>query len=261
MYWLFLFAAFGGGFATAQSEWIIGGHKSGIVEVIDTATLNAVARIQLDLPPNSVGLNGVYGSTDRKSIYFEGPIPAEPKGCCFLYSIDLTILQEKIAASISGTRSRDTIPLYIPVNITNRVVKPEKEGAPCQQSYVEASFVVGGNVIAWEQFGFKSDRRDSCIGYIPGGVTISEGGHVIGRVSRDLHFSELVPNSTGTQIYGVATEDSRWSSTVRLVRIDSRTGAIRAIRVLDPDYWRIAIAPLQSVPSGDVKAVWADSLP
>jgi hypothetical protein len=45
-----------------------------------------------------------YGST----LYFEGPIPAEPNFCCSLYSTDLATLQTRVVASIPGSQSRDS---------------------------------------------------------------------------------------------------------------------------------------------------------
>jgi hypothetical protein len=92
--------------------YILAARRSGAIEIIDPSNLVTIGRIHFDLPPKSVGLNGVSASADGTVLYVEGPIPSDPKfkgaagGCCVLYAIDLATLQTKQVADIPGTSSR-----------------------------------------------------------------------------------------------------------------------------------------------------------
>jgi hypothetical protein len=92
--------------------YILAARRSGAIEIIDPSSLTTIGRIHFDLPPKSVGLNGVSASADGTVLYVEAPIPSDPKfkgaagGCCVLYSIDLATLQTRQAAGIEGTASR-----------------------------------------------------------------------------------------------------------------------------------------------------------
>ncbi len=94
--------------AQDSKNMILAAGRSGVVEIINPSTLETVGRIHFDLGPQSAGLNGIYAGADGSSLYVEGPIPAEPNGCCALYSINLGTLQTKVVASIPGSRSRNT---------------------------------------------------------------------------------------------------------------------------------------------------------
>jgi hypothetical protein len=82
-------------------QFVLAANRAGVVELIDPISLQTVGRMHIDLPPNSVGLNGVSANADGSMIYVEGPIADEPNGCCSLYSIDLATLQMNQAASIA----------------------------------------------------------------------------------------------------------------------------------------------------------------
>ena len=86
---------------------ILAAGRSGVIELIEPSTLETVGRIYTDFALQSVGLNGVSASADGTLLYVEGPIPNEPNGCCALYSIELATLRMEVAASISGSRSRN----------------------------------------------------------------------------------------------------------------------------------------------------------
>lgn len=90
-----------------QSDWIITANRAGLVELIDPATLGTTARIHVDLPPQTVGLNGIAAGDDGRTLYLDGPIPDTPMSCCAIYSIDLATLDTRLAASFSGTASRN----------------------------------------------------------------------------------------------------------------------------------------------------------
>jgi hypothetical protein len=241
-----------------ETDWVIAARRSGIVELIDPTTLASVGRIYIDFPAESVGLNGVSASADGSMLYVEGPIPSEPMGCCYLYSVNLASLEMKIAASVPGSRSRKSLSFYHSPQVAMRIVNPQLHGnSGCSEPYVQGTIASGAVLFRYEEFGFTSDRRNQCPGQAPGGAWILETvtHRLLGRVGSDLHFTELIPNRYGSEVYGVASEDPNWQGLVRLVRIDVRERMVRMSRTLDADYWRIFIAPLTTVWTGDVRAV------
>jgi hypothetical protein len=87
-------------------NFVLAQSRSGVIEIIDPATLATVSQIHFDVR-NTAGLNGVAASTDGARLYVEGPItdlPGTSGGCCFLYSIDLATLHAKKVEGIWGTR-------------------------------------------------------------------------------------------------------------------------------------------------------------
>ena len=51
---------------------------------------------------------------------------------------------------------------------------------------------------------------------------------------------------------GLAVEGPNWEPPVRLVRIDPMDGRVVQSREIDPVFWRIAIAPLRTIPQDAV---------
>jgi len=91
--------------AQDSKQFVLAANRAGVVELLDPISLQTVSRIHIDLPPNSVGLNGVSANADGSMIYVEGPIADDPNGCCSLYSIDLATLRMNQTASIAGSDS------------------------------------------------------------------------------------------------------------------------------------------------------------
>ena len=339
--------------AQDSRNMILAASRSGVVELINPSTLETVGRIHLDLGPQSAGLNGVSASADGALLYVEGPIPTEPHGCCALYSIELATLQMKVAASVPGSRSRNSFvvseglvygaasltPNGIPKDMSNdrlhlspggrwlfgvrsfrgpaldvydvgrgqvvRQLSPEGlEGdwwptgiwsgeqfylyaangqgsgrlwsvlpetpqlgagatvAPlgrlsgCSDQSSKALAAAAGKLFIYEAFGFKVDRRNQCAGRVPGGAWEVEPatGQLIRQIAPGLHFSALFADQAGSELYGLSAESPNWELPARLVRIDPSDGRILQSRYLDPGFWRVAIAPLRIVPSGDVRA-------
>jgi len=330
---------------------ILAASRSGVVELINPSTLETVGRIHLDLGPRSAGLNGVSASADGSVLYVEGPIPTEPQGCCVLYSIELATLQMKLAASIPGSRSRNSFVVsdglvYLATALTHseiannmrndrlhlspdgrwlfgvksfrgpaldvydvargqvvRQLTPEGlEGdwwptgtwsgdrfylyatngkgsgrlwtvstettqlgagaavAPFGRlsgwdQSSKAIAVSAGNLFIYEEFGFKGDRRNECTSRVPGGAWVVDPatGQLRRQIAPDLHFSALISDRAGSELYGLSAEGPNWELPARLVRIDPSDGRILQSRHLDPGFWRVAIAPLRMVPSGDVR--------
>jgi hypothetical protein len=80
-------------------------------------------------------------------------------------------------------------------------------------------------------------------------------GRLLAHVATDYYFSELVADREKGELYGLSVGDPGWGSRVELVRMDARDGSILQSRVLESDYWRIAFAPLRTVPAADVRAL------
>jgi hypothetical protein len=93
------------GSAQDSKQFVLTANRAGVVELLDPISLQTVSRLHIDLPPNSVGLNGVSANADGSMIYVEGPIADAPNGCCSLYSIDLATLRMNQAAPIAGRGS------------------------------------------------------------------------------------------------------------------------------------------------------------
>jgi hypothetical protein len=72
------------------------------------------------------------------------------------------------------------------------------------------------------------------------------------QVATARHFSDLVPNGAGSELYGITSEVPGTQAPAELVRIDAHSGNVLQARLLDSDYWWIAVAPLKAIPSGDV---------
>jgi hypothetical protein len=87
---------------------ILVGGGAHFVEVIDRVSLETYGRIHFKFPIGSMSLNGVALSADGATVYVEGPAPLDPNSCCYLYSTDVATLRTGVAASIPGSRSRDS---------------------------------------------------------------------------------------------------------------------------------------------------------
>jgi hypothetical protein len=99
--------------APDQEEWIVAVRRGGAIEFISPATLQTIGRIRFSFDRGSSGLNGVFAGSDRSTLYIEGPGPipgsSDFRGCCSLFSIDLTNLRTRMVASIWGSRSREAV--------------------------------------------------------------------------------------------------------------------------------------------------------
>lgn len=113
----------------------------------------------------------------------------------------------------------------------------------------------GGDLFLYEEFGFKVDRRNECGGQVPGGAwaVAPATGQLTRQIAPDLHFSALVSDQAGLELYGLSAEDPNWELPALLVRLDPADGRILQSRHLDAGFWRVAIAPLRVVPRGDVR--------
>jgi hypothetical protein len=106
-----LLLATGTAFCQTAKDYLITAKTDGAIQFRDPEILNVISGINVDLPANSTGINGVSVDPNGRILYIEGPEqefvdPNGASGCCWLYSIDLPSLQAKVAAGIWGTNSR-----------------------------------------------------------------------------------------------------------------------------------------------------------
>jgi hypothetical protein len=135
-------------------------------------------------------------------------------------------------------------------------VEPFAKVSGCS-SYVEMGLAAAsGNLFLYEMFGWKLDRRNYCSG-VPGGVWLLDpsSGSLLAHVATEFYFSELVADREKGELYGISLRDPTWGKGIELVRMDARDGTILQSRLLESDYWRIAFAPLRTVPAADVRAL------
>jgi hypothetical protein len=116
---------------------------------------------------------------------------------------------------------------------------------------------VAGNLFLYEPFGLIGDRRNSCSG-VPGGAWIVDpaSGELLAHIAPQLYFSQLVPDHQEGELFSIATDDPDWRTGVMLLRIDGQDGTVLKSRVLESDFWRIALAPLRNPPAADVRALF-----
>jgi hypothetical protein len=113
-------------------------------------------------------------------------------------------------------------------------------------------------LLVYEIFGTTIDRRARCEN-VPGGASLLEPntGQLTSLIASTLYFSQLVPNRAGSEIYGIISEAPNTQDSAELVRIDTHSGDVMQSRLLDRNYWWIAVAPLRAVHSSDVSVALA----
>ena len=345
-------------FSQDSRQVIVIAGRSPLLEIIDPVTLETLARIHFDFPNGSVGFNSAAMSADGSSVYMDGPIPSDTRGCCVLYSLDLATMKATVVASIFGTRSRDQFvfsdgvvfpsaslspngpikgihdsmlhfspdgqwafgvrgyqgPVLEVFDMTRgklvrELTPPQSEGevrasggwagehfyfiagskensghlwmvspdtielgagvpvddygeaSSCTHPAFSELLAAGDKVFLYEPFGFKVDRRVRCHIPVPGGVWMIDPatGRQAGRTAIGLHFSTVVADRTGTFLYGLASEALNQDGPGQLLRIDAKDGHVLKWRSIAPGFFRMTVAPISSVPTGDVFVVM-DSL-
>jgi hypothetical protein len=229
--------------AQDANRYILATRRSGAIEIIDPESLAVLGRIHFNLPSNSVGLNGISAGADGTTLYVEGPIPNMSNGCCVLYSIDLATLQTKQVAGIGGTTSRGR---FITSNgITYQVAPPSGSEAHATSVAVDLYDPAQGKFVRY----LAPSGLDN--GWWRNGIRVHD--QFVFYAAKG--FSELIADREKGELYGISAGDPNWRSGIELVRMDAQDGRILQSRTLEDDYWRIAFAPLRTVPAADVRAV------
>jgi hypothetical protein len=135
-------------------------------------------------------------------------------------------------------------------------VEPFTKVPGCSSSAETGLATAAGNLFIYETFGWKLDRRTRCSG-VPGGAWVLDPatGTLLAHIAGNFYFSELVADRETGELYGLSLDDPNWRSGVKLVRIDAEDGTVLQSRLLEPDFWRIAYAPLRVFPAADVRAL------
>lgn len=258
--------------AQTSNNYIIAERRLGAIEFIDPANLQTLSTITVGVPPNSAGLNGIFLNPDGRTLYVDGPIGGNSQvtnGCCWLYSIDLETLQAKQVAGIWGAKSRRAFVtagpgLMRPASETSSetatdlpqpsVALPQStEVTECTAWAPTANFTAGNHLFVYEVFGGKIDRRERCSN-VSGGVWMLDPAthHALTHFAPELYFWKLIPNQTGSELYGISSEGTINPPPAALVRIDAQTGTVLQKRPLDSDYWWVTFGTLQLAPSGNI---------
>ena len=141
------------------------------------------------------------------------------------------------------------------IQLDEGIALPEVAQVPdCQTEALTNITTVGGRLVLYEIFGSKIDRRSRCDG-VPGGAWVidPDTSRIVLQIAPHLHFWELVPSRTGSELYGItASVMPGTQSPAELVRVDARSGNVLQVRPLESDYWWLGAAALQSIPSGHV---------
>ena len=96
-------------FCQTAKDYLVTAQRSGVIQFRNPTTLDIVSTIDVNLPANSTGINGVFADPNGRMLYIEGPEHTDPSGasgCCWLYSVDLPSVQARVAAGIWGSKSR-----------------------------------------------------------------------------------------------------------------------------------------------------------
>ena len=151
--------------------------------------------------------------------------------------------------------SPDTTELGLGVPVDN--VETLSQPSDCTQPAFSELLAAADKVFLYEPFGFKVDRRVRCHVPVPGGVWAIDPttGRVTGRTAIGLHFSTVVADSTGSSLYGLASEGMNQQGSGQLLRIDAKDGNVLKSRDVEPGFFRMTVASIHSVPTGDVSAI------
>jgi hypothetical protein len=123
------------------------------------------------------------------------------------------------------------------------------------QPVVKTLAAAAGKLLLYESFGSKSDRTGGCTTALPGGAWILDPatGQLSGPIAPSVHFNRLVPNRSGSMLYGVDPGDAAWRGPVRLVAIDSQDYRVVQSRTFDAGVLHVSLGSLRGLPSGDVR--------
>ena len=136
------------------------------------------------------------------------------------------------------------------------VVAPFSEAPGCRQRLPISKGLVaaGGNIYLYEPFGSKADRRGICEMPLPGGAWIVDTatGRLTSQIASEFHFNRLIPDRSGSTLYGVVLGKADWGGPVQLIALNERDGKLVRSRTFESGVLQIAIGPLGKVPVGDV---------
>lgn len=141
----------------------------------------------------------------------------------------------------------DTTELVAPKKIALPV--PGRSGQPALQQVIAA----GDRLIVYEPLGWwlKLDRSEN--EEIPGGMfSVDPATCAFEHLAPGTNFTQVVASADGSNLYGIDAGAREQTRPPRLLKVDSRTGAILKKRDLARDIWHIGVArlPESLIPRG-----------
>ncbi len=138
-----------------------------------------------------------------------------------------------------------------------REVSEFGEAAGCEKRLpVNIALVVAsGQIFLYEPFGNKVDRSASCTEPPPGGAwqvdTIA--GRILRPIAPQLRFNTLVPNRSGSTLYGVVRGNgANWQGATELVALSVGSGEIQQSRTFNTGVLLVAVGSVTVGFSGDL---------
>jgi hypothetical protein len=134
-------------------------------------------------------------------------------------------------------------------------VAPFGEEDGCKWRFPKLKMLVaaGNKLFLYEPFSTSATR--GCQTPVQGGAWMIDPatGNFVDRIAGGFHFNVLVPDRSGSALYGVDPGDAAWRGPVQLVALGGQDYHFVKSRIFDPGVLQIAIAQLQQVPEGDVQ--------
>lgn len=123
------------------------------------------------------------------------------------------------------------------------------QGKECSEPLLTDMGPMGDRLLLYAVFGGKLDPRWRCPAISGGAWAVDPStGQATRLLPPSFHFWKLLSNRSGSELFGVTSEEPGTVARCRLLRVDAHTGDVLQSRNLDADAWWIAIAPLRSVP-------------
>jgi len=108
-----------------------------------------------------------------------------------------------------------------------------------------------------EAFGYKMDRRHACPGIRAGGIySIDPDSRTMRRIAPSVQVNRMAASPDGRDLYVLEAGGTTKKESIRLLRLDARSGEILATAALEPDDWSLLSAriPYDLTPRGYVRA-------
>jgi hypothetical protein len=152
---------------------------------------------------------------------------------CYLFSVNEAGSSQLWPVAPDDPHVREPLAVTLPNDESRRCgpVLPTREGA-------------GERLVVYQPFGDKLDWRRNCP-ITPGGFILVDPktGAATDRLAGSEHFRQIVASPDGRRLYGLDVGDTQWKQ-VRLISLDTLTGAIVRVRDLDADVWFLTLGTI-----------------
>jgi DNA-binding beta-propeller fold protein YncE len=133
---------------------------------------------------------------------------------------------------------------------------PDLHGA-CNQPVLLMVAGASDRLFLAEAFGYKMDRRHACPGIRTGGIyAIDPASGSVERIAPTVQVNRMAASPDGHDLYVLEASGAAKKESVRLLRLDARSGNTLATATLEPDDWSLLCAriPNALTPHGYVRA-------